>query len=459
MSGRVLIIDDEPGIREELADVLDGRGFDVDACADPEQAIERMRQSEIDVVLTDIRLGAHNGIDLCHRLVELRPEVPVIVMTAYGSMDLAVAAIRAGAHDFVTKPFNVDALCFALERAVKHRRLGAEIKRLRARDSGGRAIPEIVGDSPAAREMADLIERVAESDATVLITGESGTGKEVVARAIHQRSRRAGEPFCAINCAAVPAQLLESELFGHVRGAFTDARRDRQGLFAQAGKGSLFLDEIGEMAPEMQVKLLRALQDRKVRPIGADHEVPFHARILAATNIDLDRAVEEGRFRSDLYYRINVVHIAVPPLRSRPGDVLLLAHHFLRRSAERTGTPVVGLSRPAAQKLVDYDWPGNVRELENCIERAMALADRSEIGIDDLPERIRDHLGTRLVIDGVSPDEMLSLAEVERRYIRHVLAACKGNKSQAARVLGLDRRTFYRRLDSLRIDDAEQPAD
>jgi two-component system response regulator HydG len=449
VAGSILVVDDDIDLRGFLVDVLGARG-EVDAVGEPEAAVERVRTSELDLVITDVRLGEHSGIELCRRLVELRPDVPVIVMTAFGSMDIAVDAIRAGAYDFVTKPLNLDALMFAVDRAIRHRQLGSEIRRLRDREVD-RRIPGVVGESPAARELHDLIDRVAHTDATVLITGESGTGKEVVARAIHQHSRRAQAPFAAINCAAVPAQLLESELFGHVRGAFTDARRDRQGLFVQAGAGTLFLDEIGEMAPEMQAKLLRALQERRVRPIGADNEVAFQARIIAATNIDLEHAVEQGSFREDLYYRINVVHIAVPPLRARTADILPLADFFLRRNAERTGKPVVALNRPAAQKLLDYPWPGNVRELENCIERAIALTDRSEIGVDDLPARVRDHQGTRVVIDGIAPEEMLPLAEVERRYIRRVLEVCQGNKSQAARVLGLDRRTFYRRLESLDI--------
>jgi len=281
----------------------------------------------------------------------------------------------------------------------------------------------------------------------VLITGESGTGKELVARAIHDLGPRQAEPFVAVNCGAVPANLLESELFGHVKGAFTDARRDRPGLFVQAGAGTIFLDELGEMPPEMQVKLLRVLQERTVRPVGGDDEVPFVARVVCATNRDLETEVEEGRFRQDLYYRVNVVTLEVPPLRARGSDVLLLAHHFLRRIGERTGKAVTSISPEAARKLLDYDWPGNVRELENGIERAVALAQVSEIGVDDLPTKIRDHHSARLVITGDDPAELVTMAEMERRYVRRVLDACGGNKTQAAKVLGMDRRSLYRRLE------------
>src|SRR5262249_6924250 len=298
------------------------------------------------------------------------------------------------------------------------------------------------------------IEQVAGADATVLITGESGTGKELVARAIHELGPRAEAPFVAINCAAIPASLLESELFGHVKGAFTDAKGQKRGLFVQASSGTLFLDEIGEMPAEVQVKLLRVLQERRVRPVGGEEEVPFDARLIAATNRDLETEVEDGRFRPDLYYRINVVHIEVPPLRSRQGDILVMAQHFLRRHAERSRKDVVGISRPAAQKLLDYDWPGNVRELENCLERAVALTRMSEIGVDDLPERVREHQSKKLEVSD-NPEEMITLEEMERRYVRRVLAACGGNKTQAAKTLGLDRRTLYRRLESLGIGKEE----
>ncbi len=293
--------------------------------------------------------------------------------------------------------------------------------------------------------MVSVIDRVAESDATVLVTGESGTGKELVARAIHERSGRLG-PFLPINCAALPETLLESELFGHAKGAFTDARQPRSGLFVEANRGTLFLDEIGEMSLGMQAKILRALQERTVRPLGSAQEIHCDTRIVAATNHDLEKAVQEKTFREDLYYRVNVVRIDVPPLRDRANDVLLLAQHFLTQAAARSGKSVTRLGQLVAERLINYDWPGNVRELENCLERAVALARFDEITLEDLPSKIREHRPTDLGSLGDDAEHLLSMEEVEERYIRKVLNAVSGNKTVAAKILGLDRRTLYRRL-------------
>jgi two-component system response regulator HydG len=297
------------------------------------------------------------------------------------------------------------------------------------------------------RRVSDLIQRVAGTDASVLIQGETGTGKELIARAIHESGPRATGPVVAINCAAVPANLLESELFGHAKGAFTDAKQQRAGLFLEASGGTLFLDEIGEMPLEMQAKLLRALQERKVRPLGSNQEVPFNARIITATNRDLEREVNEKRFREDLFYRINVVRIDVPSLRSRGNDVLLLAQSFLERAAARSGKSVNRLGRLVADKLVNYDWPGNVRELENCMERAIALASFDEVTLDDLPSKIREYRPTEVYVTSDDPKDLPPMHIVEQRYIRKVLAAVGGNKTLAAKVLGFDRRTLYRKLE------------
>jgi two-component system response regulator HydG len=299
-------------------------------------------------------------------------------------------------------------------------------------------------------KMGELLTRVADTETTVLVTGESGTGKELVAKALHSKSGRKDGPFVAINCAAMPESLLESELFGHTKGAFTDARTARPGLFIRASKGTLFLDEIGEMPAGMQAKLLRALQERTVRPVGGDSEQPFDARIIAATNRDLETEVEEKRFREDLFYRINVVRLHVPPLRARGSDILLLAQHFLERYAVQSRRPVVGMTSAAADKLLSYPWPGNVRELQNCIERAVALAQFDQIGVDDLPEKIRDYKTARINIESNDPAELLPMEEVERRYILKVLEAVGGNKTLAAQVLGFDRRTLYRKLERVR---------
>jgi two-component system response regulator HydG len=313
----------------------------------------------------------------------------------------------------------------------------------------------MIGDSRPMKRIYQLIAQLGESDASVLITGESGTGKELVARAIHERSERDGQ-FIAINCAAMPAALLESELFGHVRGAFTDAKRDRQGLFLQASNGTLFLDEIGEMPLEMQAKLLRVLQERRVRPVGGDDEVGFDTRIISATNRDLEDEVSNQNFREDLYYRIKVIGIDVPPLRSRGNDILLLAQYFVERHAERSGKAVEGISPEAARKLRDYNWPGNVRELENCIERAVTLTQFSQLSVEDLPESLQRFKPRSMVIEGDDPESLPSLVDMEERYIRRVLEAVDWNKSHAARILRVDRRTLYRKMERLKIDEAAE---
>jgi two-component system response regulator HydG len=340
-----------------------------------------------------------------------------------------------------------------LERATEHRQLRREVKRLRAEVDSAARVDDLIGESRPMRRVYELIAQLGDGESTVLITGESGTGKELVARAIHRKSRRADGPFVAINCAAMPASLLESELFGHVRGAFTDAKRSREGLFVQASNGTLFLDEIGEMAIEMQAKLLRVLQERRVRPVGGDAEIEFDSRIISATNRDLEEEVSEGRFREDLFYRINVINIPVPPLRSRGSDILLLAQAFLEQFAQQADKGVQGISAAAAQKLRDYDWPGNVRELENCLERAVTLTRFDEITVEDLPEALRNYQPRSMVIPGDDPEQMPTLEETERRYICRVLDAVKWNKSHAARVLGMDRRTLYRKIDRLGIDE------
>jgi two-component system response regulator HydG len=301
-----------------------------------------------------------------------------------------------------------------------------------------------------------VVERVSESDSTVLVTGESGTGKELVARALHKRSRRAKGPFVAVNCAALPEHLLESELFGHVRGAFTDARQNHRGLLLEAEGGTLFLDEVGDMPLGLQAKLLRALEQRAARPVGGSAEVPFDARIIAATNRDLEQAVEEGRIREDFYYRVTVITIELPPLRARGGDVLLLAQHFLERFAAQSGKTISAISPAAAEKLLSYSWPGNVRELRNCVERAVALAQFDQIALDDLPEKIKSHTSRHIIVAGDDPTELVPLEEVERRYVLSVLRAAGGNRSLAARILGVDRKTLYRRLASYGVSGEGQ---
>ena len=447
MDRSVLIIDDDASMLEMLRLELEQRDYQVTTQASPEAALRQLSEADFGVVLSDISMRGMSGVDLCREVVALRKDTPVIVMTAFASVEAAVESIRAGAYDFVTKPFEAEELVVALERALRTRELRDEVKRLRRAVDELRPVDEMMGESPAMKKMFDVIRRVAETDATVLVTGESGTGKELVARALHARSPRASGPFVAINCAAMPEPLLESELFGHTKGAFTDARTQRSGLLVKATGGTLVLDEVGEMPLGMQAKLLRALQERTVRPVGGDTEVPFDVRIVAATNRDLEVEVEERRFREDLYYRINVVQVRVPALRERDNDVLLLAQAFLQNCQAKTGSRVVGLTSAAAERLASYPWPGNVRELQNCIERAVAFAEFDHIGVDDLPERIGHFKSPRILVEGTTPSTIVPIEEMERRYVVQVLDALGGNKASAARALGMDRRTLYRKLE------------
>jgi DNA-binding NtrC family response regulator len=446
MRDRLLIVDDDEATCEFLAATLGAEGFAVEWETDGHRALERLRQQDCDAILTDLGMDGMGGLDLCTRVAQVHPDLPVVVVTGRADLESAVGAMRAGAFDYITKPVDTKLLVHQVRRAVGHRVLGREVRRLREALARVEGDGTIIGDSPAMRQVYDLVARVGPSDASVLVTGESGTGKELVARAVHNASQRSGA-FVAINCAAVPASLIESELFGHVKGAFTDARRQRDGLFVQADGGTLFLDEIGELPLEMQPKLLRALQERRIRPVGSDEEIPFDARLVTATNRDLEAEVEAGRFREDLLYRIDVVRVELPPLRSRGRDILLLAQHFLGSHAERGGRPVMGISEGAAELLLTYDWPGNVRELENCMERAVALARYDRIAPDDLPTKVRDHRSDTVLLSAGDPGELLTLEQLEARYIRRVLGMVQGNKTQAAKVLGLDRRTLYRRLE------------
>jgi two-component system response regulator HydG len=452
MRGRILLVDDDRDLCLWVENALAKRDFALRWATSAGEALALLETEEFDVVVSDLNLHGASGLELCERVARSRPDTPVVMITAFGSLESAIAAIRAGAYDFVTKPFEIDALQLTLDRAVEHGALRSEVKRLRGALRDAEPFEELLGASPAMRELYDLLHRIAGTDASVLLSGESGTGKELVARAIHRRSARRDGPFVAVNCAALPDTLLESELFGHAKGAFTDARSARPGLFLEADKGSIFLDEVGELPLALQPKLLRALQERKVRPVGGDREISFDARLIAATNADLEAAVEEHRFREDLYYRLNVVGIHVPPLRQRGSDVLLLAQHFVQRYSASLGKPVMTLTPDAATRLARYAWPGNIRELQNCIERAVALTRYDRIVVEDLPERIRDYQDSRVPVVGDDPDDIVPLAEVELRYIRRAVESLGGNKSLAAERLGIDRKTLARKLQAAAKD-------
>ncbi|KAA5542628.1 sigma-54-dependent Fis family transcriptional regulator [Roseiconus nitratireducens] len=444
--GQVLVVDDDQAMCEMVQTALTLRGHTVTWVRSADEAMEQLGRTDFDAIVTDVKMPGTSGLQLCSQLGELRPDLPVVVMTGFGSMDMAVTAIRAGAYDFITKPFDIDLLNITVDRAIEHGRLKTQLRRLEDGREGPSGFGEMIGESQSMRNLYDQLSRISQSDASILITGESGTGKEVVARAIHQHSARRDKPFIAVNCAALSETLLESELFGHAQGAFTDARTQRRGLLMQANGGTLLLDEMGDMPMALQVKLLRALEERKLRPVGSDQELEFDVRILSATHRDLETAVEEHQFREDLYYRINVIQIHLPPLRARGMDILLLAQHFVQQFAQRSGKSVQGIAEPAAEKLLNYSWPGNIRELRNVIERAVALTVFDRVGVEDLPDKIREHRGKTVFIGGDDPNELMSLEEIQRRYINHVLESVDHNKTLAAQILGVDRKTLYRKL-------------
>lgn len=450
---RILVVDDDAAMRELLAVGLASDSISIETASDAATALERVESGEIDVVITDLRMPKITGIELCQEIVRQIPALPVIVLTAFGDFESAVQAVRAGAFDFMSKPVRLDVLRIAAERAIRHGQLHREVRRLKSVLEAKKHAAAMIGQSRAMQEVFDIVARLADSGSSVLVTGESGTGKELVARALHDQSQAKG-PFVAINCAAIPEQLLESELFGHERGAFTDAKATRTGLFLEANGGTLFLDEIGELPLGLQPKLLRALQERTIRPVGGRRDIPFEVRLVAATNRDLSLAVEEGRFRQDLYFRVNVIEIPIPPLRTRGNDVLLLAAHFLREFGQRTKKGVVGLTPEVAAQFLQYTWPGNVRELSNVIERAVALTVHDHVTIADLPKHVAQHRRTDVVI-GAEAAELVSLEELERRYILHVLESVGGSRTAAARILGLDRTTLWRRLERYGIKPSE----
>jgi two-component system response regulator HydG len=454
---RILCIDDDEDQCGVLEAALARLGYIAVTTTSPNSALERVAADPFDAIITDLGMGEMGGLALCERMIGTKPDVPVIVLTGQSSMDMAIGALRAGAYDFLTKPLDAKLLAISVARAVQNSKLRAEVRRLKLALGDAPKSQPLVGDSPTMRRLNELISRVGACEVSVLIQGETGTGKELVARAVHDASSRRDGPFVALNCAAVPPSLLESELFGHARGAFTDAKDARRGLFQESTGGTLFLDEIGEMPLEMQVKLLRALQERKVRPVGSNTEVSFDARIITATHRDLESEVTKQRFRQDLYYRINVVRIDVPALRDRNSDVLKLATHFLRMASERSAKGPIQLSANIADRLMGYDWPGNVRELENCIERAVALARFDHLTIEDLPEKIRAYRADHFEIAANEVDEIVSMDEVERRYMLRVIKQLNGNKTRAAQLLGLDRRTLYRKLERYEADERLAP--
>jgi two-component system response regulator HydG len=440
--GRVLVIDDALPMAQAVVEYLQLQGFEGEAADGGAAGIERFKAAPADVVLTDLRMKGTDGMDVLQAVREIDPGVPVIIMTAFGAVETAVEAIQRGAYHYVTKPFKSEIVRVLIERALGERTIRSENERLRRTVRATEAPGAMVGRSAVMRRVGDLVKRVAASSAPVLVVGETGTGKELVARAIHAESARAAGPFVAVNCAAVPEALLESELFGHVRGSFTGATQTRRGLFVEANGGTLLLDEIGDMPLALQAKLLRILETGEVRSVGSDTTRKIDARIVAATNRDLPALVREGRFRQDLYFRLKVVPIEIPPLRERREDVPLLLEHFLALSRARTPTsPVRGFHRDVAQILADYPWAGNVRELENVVDRWVITGHEAEVGLDDVRAALGDWDHP---IHAIKRD-LEPLAVLEQRYIAFVLERVGGNRTRAAEILQIDPSTIYRR--------------
>jgi DNA-binding NtrC family response regulator len=443
--GAILVVDDDADMRSLLCDVLQGRGHQCTGVGNGQEALKQLGEEDYAVVVTDLRMKGMQGTELLAEIKHRHPDVGVILMTAFGSVETAVEAMRHGASDYLTKPVKTEELVRVVERAIREAALRREVSRLRKEVRKEYSFHHILGKSKPMQVLFDLIRRVADSPTNVLITGESGTGKELVAKAIHYNSDRRDAPFVPVNCAAIPEQLLESELFGHMRGAFTDAKVDKRGLFEEAQKGTLFLDEISELPLMLQAKLLRAIQEREIRRVGATKSISVDVRIIAATNLNLAEEVKNKRFREDFYYRLNVIELRLPPLRERREDIPILVDSFLKKCAEFRGKQVKGLSEGALGMLVDYAWPGNVRELENVIERAVTLSHGEMIGADDLPVQVQGSRGERRILDEAA-ERTLPLHEVEKEYIVKILEKTGGNKYQAAHVLGIDRKTLYRKL-------------
>ena len=442
----ILIVDDESGILQTLEILLRAEGFDVHTAQGGKPALEKIPQLTPDIILSDVRMPQVSGVEVLAAARAHDPEVPVILMTAQATLQTAMQAVNAGAFYYIQKPFRNDELLAILRRAAEHRQLRLENKSLkkeiRRRDRRGTGAP--IGNHPLWLDALHLAEAVAYTESTVLLTGESGTGKEVVARYIHDLSPRAEHAFQSINCGALPEGLLESELFGHVKGSFTGAVRDKDGLFTSAAGGTFFLDEIGETTPATQVKLLRVLQHREVIPVGATDAQPIDTRIIAATNRDLEEEIKRGAFRRDLFYRLNVIALHLPPLRDRREDIPLLAESFLERSGQQRGEPAKRVSDETAAALIAYSWPGNVRELENALERAVILTSGNTINLPALPERVTERRTESLVAERSAPNPTLEV--IEKAYIMWVLQSEAGNKTRAAEALGIDPSTLHRKL-------------
>lgn len=454
---RVLVVDDERSMREFLEIFFRSEGYDVTTAGDLASAHLHLETNEFDVAITDVRMPGGSGIELLHTVRESSPETVVIIMTAFASTDTAIAAIRDGAYDYITKPFKVEDLRLVVEKALEKKLLSSENRRLRSELRSHERDRSIIGSSAAINRVFDVIGQVADTKANVLLTGESGTGKELVARSIHSSGGRRGRPFVALNCAAIPENLLESELFGHVKGSFTGAIRNKAGLFEAADSGTLFLDEVGELTLPLQVKLLRVIQDKTIRRVGGTSDQQVDVRVISATNRCLTDEVAAGRFREDLYYRLNVIEIPMPPLRDRADDIPLLVSHFIEKYARELDRSIEGISEAALGRLIAYPFPGNVRELENVIERSIALSRGSSIEEESFPPSVLNAVepttASRIPPEGVSLERLM--AEYERGLLLEALVPAGGVKKRAARLLQISFRSFRYRMEKLGLDDSK----
>jgi len=449
---RILVVDDDRAMCQLLIDLLREDGYEADVAYDGESALEKCRIARFDLAITDLMMPKMRGIELVQRLREVDGSALVLLITAFGTIESAVEAMRAGAFHYVTKPFHNDEILIQVKRALEQKTLREELTRLRTEVQARNRFQSIIGQSSAMQRVFETIAQVSDLPANILIEGESGTGKELIARAIHFNSSRAAGPFIAVNCAAIPETLLESELFGYVRGAFTDARRDRRGLFREADGGILFLDEISEMPLPLQAKLLRVLEDKEVRPLGTNQSEKVDTRVLSASNQNLDELVRTAKFRQDLYYRLNVIRIELPALRQRSEDIPLLVKHFVEKFAGGAKRNVEGIQDEALAALKSYDWPGNIRELEHTIERAVLLGKGTLVGVEDLPAHLVAG-GESSIVLAQALTKQLTLRDLEREYIGKVLETTGGNKTEAARILGVDRTTLYRKLEEYKFKD------
>ncbi len=448
---RILVIDDEASMGEFMQIMLDKAGYDVTAETSAHSALQNLKRSQTDtenrynLLITDLMMPEMSGLEILTEVKKIDPDLGVIVMTAFGSIDTAVEALKKGANDYITKPFKVDEIKISIKKAIEQRQIKKQNVALKESLTTG--FESFIGDSESILEMKRMAAKAAATDVNVLVTGESGTGKEVLSRAIHAESQRNSGPFLSINCAALPESLLESELFGHMKGSFTGAVKDKTGLFAAAVEGTFFLDEIGETSPAIQAKLLRVLEEKEITPVGATKPISVDVRVIAATNASLRDMVDHGAFRADLYYRLDVFTIDIPPLRQRPGDIELLAAHFLRRHSAKLDMPERSIAGEAMEMLKSYGWPGNVRQLENVLERTVMLAKNDMISIEDLPEEIRRTTGKTRAPRSEAVELNPNLETMEKAYIYYTLHQTGWNKSKAAKILGIDLSTLYRKID------------